>query len=115
MINAKEEFLDHVNKMDILCCDISKEIEYDHFKNYCLTTGYTTEDYDEFIRKLDFKYDNGYGSQNLFGTIWYKDGSWSERSEYDGSEYWSYKACPVIPDHVKRIDKEREEKLNKIL
>ena len=73
------------------------------------------EEYEEFLSKLDFEYDSGYGLQNLFGFIWYKDGTWSERCEYDGSEWYQYQRCPEIPKSLKRIDKEREEKLNQIL
>jgi hypothetical protein len=60
-------------------------------------------------------YYNGYGSQELFGIIWYVDGSWSERVEYDGSEWWGYRSCPKIPSNVRRIDKERDKKLNQII
>jgi len=43
---------------------------------------------------LDVEYDNDYGTQELDGTIVFKDGSWLERSEYDGSEDWVYKTTP---------------------
>ena len=39
---------------------------------------------------LDFEYDEGYGSQHLFGIILFNDGSWIIREEYDGSEWWEY-------------------------
>ena len=58
---------------------------------------------------------SGYGGQELFGTIWYEDGTWSDRGEYDGSEWWNYNKCPDIPDDVKRLDKERDQKINKII
>ena len=41
-------------------------------------------------------YDSGYGSQEWSGWISFQDGSWIERSEYDGSEWWSLKACPKL-------------------
>ena len=66
------------------------------------------------LAELDFEYDDGYGTQELFGTIWYEDGSWSEREEYDGSECWAYKTSPAIPAKLIRKDKEREAKLNKL-
>jgi len=46
------------------------------------------------VSKLNFEYDSGYGSQEVYGTIVFKDGSWLERGEYDGSEWWDYKSCP---------------------
>ena len=45
---------------------------------------------------LDVEYDSGFGTQELFGYIWYVDGSWSEREEYEGSEWWCHK---VKPEH----------------
>ena len=60
-------------------------------------------------------YDAGYGSQELYGTIWYKDGTWSTRGEYDGSEWWDYHCVPEIPVKLNRIDKVRDIKIDKIL
>ena len=42
----------------------------------------------------DRDYDSGFGGQELFGTITFKDGTWLERGEYDGSEWWEYKTTP---------------------
>lgn len=42
----------------------------------------------------DLSYDSGFGGQELFGYIWYEDGTWSERGEYDGSEWWEHKDRP---------------------
>lgn len=47
---------------------------------------------------LDFNYDNGYGSQQLFGCVVFTDGSWLERHTYDGSEWWEYKKEPNLDD-----------------
>jgi len=43
---------------------------------------------------LDREYDDGFGGQELDGTIVFKDGTWLERGEYDGSEWWEYKCKP---------------------
>ena len=51
----------------------------------------------EKLKPLDFEYDSGYGGQELFGTIWFKDGTWASRREYDGSEWWEYNECPPLP------------------
>ena len=125
--NAKQEFLLHTRQISlqypevqILCCTITKgdghsSDEEEQKWTYQLTTGFTQEELEQFLENIDFMYDSGYGGQELFGTIWYKDGTWSERGEYDGSEWWQYQRCPEIPTILKRIDKEREEKLNQIL
>lgn len=66
-----------------------------------LKVGYSEEDYNKFMESLDFEYDAGYGMQELGGTVWLEDGSWLERAEYDGSEWWTLKYCPEIPDYLK--------------
>lgn len=65
-----------------------------------LKVGYSKEEYLKFLDSLDFLYDSGYGGQELYGTIWYEDSSWSERGEYDGSEWWTYKTIPTIPNKL---------------
>ena len=49
------------------------------------------------LPRLEFDYHNGYGGQELEGTIWYSDDTWSERGEYDGSEWWEHRECPPLP------------------
>jgi hypothetical protein len=115
-MNAKVEFLSHIGSRKVLCAKIQKGDDYDDdSKVFNLTTGSTEEDRTQFLTDIDFNYDSGYGSQNLFGTIWYEDGTWSERGEYDGSEWWVHHECPQIPTELDRKDKVREQKLNQIL
>ena len=125
-MNAKEEFLDHINDVSrhysttVLCVEINCD---DHViqnfdekvKDFYLTTGWDEDEWSKFLSNLDFDYDEDYGSQNLFGTIWYKDGTWSDRGEYDGSEWWNHNRCPEIPVKLNRLDKVRDQKLNQIL
>ena len=47
-------------------------------------------------------YDDGYGAQHLKGVIALKDGTWYERAEYDGSEWWEYRSLPKKPDWVEK-------------
>ena len=101
-MNAKEEFLKHIGNKQVLCVQIS---DYDDTRSINLKVGYSAFDFDKFLDQLDYEYDNGFGGQELYGVIWYKDGTWSERGEYDGSEWWEYKSCPVIPDYLKEVNK----------
>lgn len=52
-------------------------------------------------------YDAGYGGQEVAEdlVIVFKDNTWLERAEYDGSEWWRYKAVPQKP--VKKITPKR--------
>lgn len=58
-------------------------------------------------------YDSGYGGAEIAGdlVVVFTDGSWLERGEYDGSEWWDFKKLPARGagnpfNRVKRIDYE---------
>ena len=101
MINAKQEFLDHINEHYVGGRTVScAKISIHNAKNSVysiLPVGYTPEDREEFLEEIDMDYNNGYGGQKLFGTIWYTDGvTWSQRGEYAGSEWWEHMEIPEI-------------------
>ena len=59
----------------------------------------TLEDEKLFLNTLKtINYNEGYGIQELYGTIVFKDGSWLDRYEYDGSEHWQMNSLPEEPD-----------------
>jgi hypothetical protein len=62
-----------------------------------LVVNYSEDEYQAFLSQLDFRYDDGYGGQQLFGTVWLDNDGWLERYEYDGAEYWVFKKLPEIP------------------
>jgi hypothetical protein len=118
MINAKEEFIGHtVNK--VIKCAYVRFCENDYLSEdgtkFFLTTGFTRDEYNQFLSDIDKNYNNGYGGQELYGVIWYEDGTWTTREEYDGSEWYEYHEVPNIPDYLNCIDKVREKKLNKLI
>ena len=90
MQDAKAELLQHIKDREVKYIFITVDL----FDGKLVIKG-TLE---EVLPQLNFNYDAGYGSQNLFGFIWYTDGTWSERGEYDGEEWWQYNSCPEIPD-----------------
>ena len=91
-MNAKEELIKHVADKEVAFVSIV-------FVKY--NTNNITNDLivikgeiEEVLSLLDFEYNNDYGWQELFGYIWYTDGTWSKRGEYDNSEWWEYKESP---------------------
>jgi hypothetical protein len=115
MTNAKEEFLHAVlDRPAVKCASIifgcedypeydenDNIIEVDPYKSHILLpVNYTPEQFQQFLKDIDRNYDSGYGGQELFGIIWLIDGTWLDRGEYDGSEWWSYQCCPIIPDKL---------------
>ena len=125
--NAKKEFIGHIQNKKVKCVRLSKGdkiirdraisiVDWDESVfEYELGCGYNKDEWNEFLNKLDFEYDSGYGSQELFGIIWYEDGTWSDRGEYDGSEWYEYHMCPEVPSELKRIDRARDNKINEII
>ena len=53
-----------------------------------------------WLEKKD--YDAGYGHQYLDGIVWFNDGTWAERGEYDGSEWWIHQKRPEVPSFLER-------------
>jgi hypothetical protein len=101
-MNAKDEFINHLGCKYPKCAFIEHNPDfYGDSATYLLLVNFTAEQYSSFIESLDFGYNNGYGLQELYGTIWYKDGTWSDRWEYDGSEGWQHHSCPPIPDSLR--------------
>ena len=97
--NAKKELVGHVKQTGktVKCAKLKFETLFgddDETIQIVLSPGFTEHEYQRFLVKLDREYDSGYGGQELFGVIWFMDGTWSERKEYDGSERWSHKTCP---------------------
>ena len=98
-MNAKQELLEELEGRRPICADIRidgcKEI------HASLVIGYTEADWEAFLRKLNVEYDNGYGCQKLFGTVWLPDNVWLTRGVYNGSEWWEDRAYPTIPEQLK--------------
>ena len=70
---------------------------------YSIPINSTQEDIDAVFNAISLTpYDNSYGTQELFGIIWMNNCDWLERHEYDGSEWWEYKTCPDIPEHLQQ-------------
>ena len=104
MINAREELLFNIGDVsNIEAAMIDYVAGYNEpLISINLRKGYTQVDLDNFLNLLNFEYDDSYGCQYVFGTIWLKDNpGWLERNEYDGSEWWERYCKPEIPDHLK--------------
>jgi len=103
-MNAKIELLQAIGGRMIRCALITSA-PYWHeegdpsYVKAVLKEGYGKEDIDSFLSVLNgVNYDSSYGSQELFGTVWFEDGTWMERGEYDGSEWWEIRKMPAIPE-----------------
>lgn len=115
MINAKTEFLEHIsgiiNEESAIKVKGAEIIHYQLYGedvNIYLYGDYTFQDYEDFLTKLDFEYDNGHGYQQIFGNVWYTDGTWSTREEYDGKEWWKHNHCLVFPDYLAEYPRDNE-------
>lgn len=93
MTNAKDELLQAINGLSKLKCAL---IHY-RGNEIKLNIGYSECEYNIFLKTLNFSYNAGYGGQELYGTLWHEDGTWQERGEHDGCEWWEYRQLPEIP------------------
>lgn len=100
--NAREEFEKLVEGRTVICAEIIHFPWEDGLETKInLKSGYTKEEYESFLDSLDFWYDSGFGTMYVFGTIWFQDGTWAVRKEYDGSESWDHRILPEIPEHLR--------------
>ena len=101
MSNAKKELEQLLQgKAKVKCAKITKGYQYDdedQCPEYVLKINHSEQDFNVFLKSLDFEYDSGYGGQELYGTVWLEDGTWCTRGEYDGSEWWEHNVLPAIP------------------
>lgn len=102
-MNVKKEFISHLEKIqknnkEVISAIIALKRFLDTDLKIVLNPNYNESEYNNFLKALNVKYNDGFGMQELYGYIWYNDGTWSERYEYDGSEYWVYKKCPSFQD-----------------
>jgi hypothetical protein len=101
-MNIKEEFLGEIKGKEVKCAVLIYDSYNEDDKiEKILKIGCSSDDLEDFLAPFDFHYDCGYGTQMVYGTIWYIDGTWSERAEYDGSEWWRFMQCPPIPENLK--------------
>jgi len=98
-MNALKELTDLLKKdlINIKCATIDKSNYLSPQTPINLKVDHNAEAYREFLESLNFNYDNGFGRQELYGTIWMNDGTWLIRGEYDGSEWWEWHSLPEIP------------------
>ena len=113
MPNAKEEFLSHY---DLKNLDLEQEfdgaqLKHEPYWDEKPWTIFSASEYQEFLEWLDFYYDSGYGSQELYGCILLKCGQpdrwWLDRHEYDGSERWVLRKRPVLDPQINEEEKDK--------
>lgn len=115
ILNAKTELLAIIKakKKTLLCAVVENRdpwaVVESPLATATLRIGYTQEEFEKFLTELDYKYDSGYGGQEIYGTLWCTDGTWFERGEYDGSEWWELRSRPDIPEECSRGESEFED------
>jgi len=98
-MNALKEiksFINEINAVVVSCRPSSCYYDDEDVKSYTLYPDHTSEEFEDFKDFMNFEYNNGFGGQELYGTIWFKDGTWCTRGEYDGSEWWEHHERPDI-------------------
>ena len=65
---------------------------------------------EEELKNLDFDYDYDYGKHYVYGFVAFRDGSYLQRADYDGYEWWKYHRCPKFEDLLK-VDNDNLDRL----
>lgn len=107
MQNLKEELLNLIDR-EVNSEIQSAELKYAPFtypertepKYFTLYPDYTDEELEEFLNSLDFEYHDGHGTQAVYGNVWFKDGTWAIRGEYDGAEWFEHVTRPEEPSRT---------------
>lgn len=97
-MNAKTEILKHIE---------DRKVEYvlvtvDHHSRNGVKEETIHGTLEEVLPLLDFTYNDRYGFQCLKGFIWYADGTWSSRRDYEGAEWWEHQVRPELPSNANR-------------
>ncbi len=115
--NLKLDFIKHINKVNskVYCCEIKifKHKDKVETSDFFLYSGYNDEEWKFFLDLLDINYTEYY--YVLIGNIWFEDKSWSNYFELTESNNWINFKIPKIPEYLLRIDKERENKIDKLI
>lgn len=110
MINAKEEFLNITEKLNVIAADIT----FNDSLPFKLKPLYTKKDWKDLLKYLDRNYENRYGSQNLYGIVYCENGNWIDRGIYDGSEWWRINRFPDMRMSFEETDMLKYERYMKL-
>jgi hypothetical protein len=102
-MNARKELQDFFTnpELELKCALI--QFSWQDNEGIVLPLNFTEQDLQKFFQELDVIYDNGYGCQELYGTVWLTNGTWLSRGEYDGREWWQHNELPEIPAECKNV------------
>jgi len=99
-ISVVWELLNKIGEVDIRWADIKLDA-FNCTTNLTVSGEAQVTTVEELIDHCQYwYYDNGFGSQELFGTVMLANNSWLTRSEYDGSESWELNRRPKTPSWV---------------
>jgi len=96
MTNAQKEILELLDKNNVKLesAVISIDIGYQESSQDFLKPNHTPAEWCQFMNAIDRNYNSGFGIQELSGVLWFTDGTWATRGEYDGSEWWEHHRKP---------------------
>ena len=96
-MNARKELMELVLRKGIAPIECAYIERMNDGRMIELKVGYSSSDFEDFLAKLNFNYEEAYGAREIFGIIWLKDGTWCTRDE----EWWVHNKRPDIPSNLK--------------
>lgn len=103
MRNLKTETINYLSQFNYTKDDVAWVGLGEGGWDYALQDPYPPQEYmsfEAFLKAANAEYDAGYGGENVNSSlvIVMKDGSYLERHDYDGAEWWEIKRTPQKPD-----------------
>lgn len=98
-MNAKKELLQRLkDKSKVKCAYINTNNYYGKNHPIILKVNYTDKEYEAFLMRLDFNYNNNTGSIYVDGIVWLEDKTWFSRDlNIFETEVWKHNILPDIP------------------
>ena len=95
IVDAKSELLKAVGKMPK-----SVKIKCAFVNEYDLPIGYNAWELSNFFDNLNIYYNPA--ETEIFGVVWFENGSFIERIIEKNCQYWKLNAVPIIPPRLKQ-------------
>lgn len=95
MINAKQEFLNAIVQVNATVLWARFRSENSALITLAPEDAMSKKSWNEFLKKLDYNYDNKFGGEYTEGAVMFSNEQWLTRVEYNGSSNWALIATPT--------------------
>ena len=100
-MTVKESFMQAIIGRTLHCCTMTiyprNILGYLKKSTHArLRVGYTEEEFNDFLERIDISNHWSPGSESVAGTIWFTDGIWATKDIYDTIFGWHIHKIPLV-------------------